>query len=181
MKGAVDYQKLPGSGFPRGSWIRAVGGSSRSYLGDDHLLVVDRPSPVNEVYRRFPYADIEAIGIVRTKGYAGRLALLIAMVGLGVYGLTLVSFLWVFLGTIFTLGFGITLLVDLIKGPKARTIVRTRVQEAELASANRWRAAQKTLALLEPRIQGAQPVVTPAEPTFGESPEATPLNDPEAG
>ena len=52
--------------------------------------------------------------------------------------------------------FGVILLVEMVKGPTARMLVRTRVQEAELASGNRRHAAEETLALLEPRIHAAQ-------------------------
>lgn len=143
------YEKLPGAGFCKGSFIKFFGGRSRTYLGKDHLLVVDAPSPWRESYKRFPYRDIEATAVVRTNRRVIRLACLAFFI--------LCLFLAGVSNPVFPLLFLILIVREFVKEePAARTMIRTRVQEAELGSCNRWRAAMKTLALLEPRILAAQ-------------------------
>ena len=149
------YEKLPGAGFCNGSFIK-FGGLSKTYLGQDHLLVVDAPSYVRENYKRIPYRDIEAIAVVRTLNFGRRLTSIIFLLALAVFAIVSGNIVVRFLAQVFSILFGILLVYELVKGPAARTMIRTRVQEAELGSCNRWRAAMKTLALLEPRILAAQ-------------------------
>ena len=149
------YEKLPGAGFCKGSFIK-FGGLSKTYLGKDHLLVVDSPSYVRESYKRIPYRDIEAIAVIRTFNFGMRLTFIIFLLALAVFAIVSGNIVVRYLAQAFSILFGILLLYELVKGPAARTIIRTRVQEAELGSCNRWRAAMKTLALLEPKILAAQ-------------------------
>lgn len=149
------YEKLPGAGFCKGSFIK-FGGLSKTYLGKDHLLVVDAPSYVRENYKRIPYRDVEAIVVVRTLDFGRRITFIIFLLALAVFAIVSGNIVVRFLGQAFGVLFGILLLYEMVKGPAARTVIRTRVQEAELGSCNRWRAAMKTLALLEPKILAAQ-------------------------
>lgn len=149
------YEKLPGAGFCKGSFLK-FGGLSKTYLGKDHLLVVDASSYVREIYKRIPYRDVEAIVVVRTLDFGKRLIFIILPLAIAVFAMNSESIVTRFLGQAFGVLFGIWLLYELVKGPAARTMIRTRVQEAELGSCNRWRAAMKTLALLEPKILAAQ-------------------------
>lgn len=155
MAAQKSYEKLPGAGFCNGSFIK-FGGLSKTYLGQDHLLVVDAPSYVRENYKRIPYRDIEAIAVVRTLNFGRRLTSIIFLLALAVFAIVSGNIVVRFLAQAFSILFGILLVYDLVKGPAARTMIRTRVQEVELGSCNRWRAAIKTLALLEPRILAAQ-------------------------
>ncbi len=156
MASQKSYEKLPGAGVCKGSFIKS-GGRSRTYLGEDHLLVVNAPSPWRESYKRFPYRDIEAIAVVRTRRRVTRLVFFIPCLFLA--GVPNAVGRFGFLGEamgMFPLLFLILIVREFVKGPAARTVIRTRVQEAELGSCNRWRAAMKTLALLEPKILAAQ-------------------------
>lgn len=155
MAAQKSYEKLPGAGFCKGSFIK-FGGLSKTYLGKDHLLVVDTHSYVREIYKRIPYRDIEAIAVVRTLNFGRRLTSIIFLLVLAVFAILSGNIVIRFLAQAFSILLGILLLYDLVKGPTARTMIRTRVQEAELGSCNRWRAAMKTIALLEPRIWAAQ-------------------------
>lgn len=155
MASQKSYEKLPGAGFCKGSFIK-FGGLSKTYLGKDHLLVVDTHSYVRENYKRIPYRDIEAIAVVRTLNFGWRLTSIIFLLALAVFAIVSGNIVVRFLAQAFSILLGILLLYELVKGPAARTVIRTRVQEAELGSCNRWRAAMKTIALLEPRILAAQ-------------------------
>lgn len=155
MAAQKSYEKLPGAGFCKGSFIK-FGGLSKTYLGKDHLLVVDAFSYVREIYKRIPYRDVEAIVVVRTLDFGKRLIFIILPLAIGVFAMNSEGIVVRFLGQAFSILFGVLLVYELVKGPAARTMIRTRVQEAELGSCNRWRAAMKTIALLEPRILAAQ-------------------------
>jgi hypothetical protein len=158
MEGQHDYKKLPGAGFRRRSFSRVAGGASHTYLGKDHLLVVERPAPGVEDYRRLPLADIETIVVAPTRN--GYVSLFVAsLLILGAVWLTLTGApVGTGLGVIIAVLVSVFLIGELIKGPTARTLVRTQVQEIELASCNRQRAARKTLKIIEPLILAAQRV-----------------------
>lgn len=171
MSSVTEYQKLPGAGFCKGSMFLNVGAPSRSFASEDHLLIVDSQGPALERYRRLPWADIEAITMVRTNEFLFKLVIHLSGTVIGL-GLILSDGLFaVFAGWVFCTLFGIAVLIELAKGPTARTRIRTRVQEVELGSCNRWRAATKTLALIEPRIQAAQ------DSEKASSPPETPVSD----
>ena len=117
---------------------------------------MDASSYVRGNYKRIPYRDIEAIAVVRTLNFGRRLTSIIFLLALAVFSIVSGNIVIRFLAQVFSILFGILLLYEMVKGPTARTMIRTRVQEAELGSCNRWRSAMKTIALLEPRILAAQ-------------------------
>ncbi len=80
------YTKLPGSGYASGTRIKVAGRPSSSYLGSDHLLVVDYPAPGQESYRRFPYRDVESIVIARRSGFGMRIGMVTLVVLLSAVG-----------------------------------------------------------------------------------------------
>ena len=151
-----NYVKLPGSGYGKRSLARVAGGTSRTYLGPDHLLVVERPAPGIENYRRLPFYNIETIIVAPTRSF---------YVNISVVGVLLIGPIFMLFsdstavngfGIVFCLILGLFLIVELFKGPSARTIVRTSVQEIELGSCSRHRSARKTLELIESKILAAQ-------------------------
>ncbi|HEY3855496.1 MAG TPA: hypothetical protein VGO67_13985 [Verrucomicrobiae bacterium] len=164
-KAPKEYSRLPGRGV-RGSGFRLFS-SSRAvctlWMGRDHLLLVDRTG-YTESYKRFYFADIQAIVIRRTSSATTT----IAVTG----SLALGIFAWAFsisdmAGriTLFILGglFALIALHGLWLGPSCVTHIQTAVQTDQLAAWNRIRAARKGLAVLRPKLQETQGTVPPEE------------------
>ncbi len=132
---------------------------SAVFLRPDHLLEVRHYGYV-ERYQRFPYRNIQALVIQRTR--AGRLlhaalgAAVLAWIGLSMWmhRLAMPS------GAIFFAGLaGVTGMLSLFHaamGPTCRCQVQTAVQTAELRSLRRLRHARAALAMLSPRIAAVQ-------------------------
>jgi hypothetical protein len=149
------YQRLPGSGG--GGFQRC-----RLWLGPDHLLQV-ASTPVGERYKRFYFADIQALILRRSRSglWWGIVWLAItALHGVPVFfgvepeGL-------IFLGTSGGICLLIALLV-LIRGRSCFCTIRTAVQTEELPSLRRLGTARKVLVRLRPLIEAAQTTATPA-------------------
>ena len=141
---------------------------SALFLCPDHLLAVRHYGYV-ERYQRFPYRNIQALVIQRTRN--GRLlhvalaAVTLAWLGLAV----LMHRLYIPPGAIFFTGLaGVTVLMTFFHaamGPTCRCHVQTAVQTAEMPSLRRLRHARAALAALAPQIaevQGSLPEDFPA-------------------
>ena len=170
MAAERSYIKLPGSGYERGSRIKVAGRPTRSYLGPDHLLVVDYPAPGQESYRRVPYRDVESLTIARRSGFGVRITIVTLVVLLSAIGTFQANLFVTVMSWVLVVPFGIILILELIKGPLSRTLIRTRVQEVELASCGRWRSGNQALALIEERILSAQQDPASAVPLGGGDP-----------
>jgi hypothetical protein len=143
------YRLLPGAGT-RGSH------RVRLWQGPDHLLFV-ASSALGERYKRFYFADIQAIVIRKTAGWLGWIIFLLAAASLcGLAGFKVSETagrvaMFSVSGTLF-----IILVVHAALGPTCRCVIRTAVQTEELPSLKRVRNADKVLALIRPLIESAQ-------------------------
>ncbi|MFH2098195.1 MAG: hypothetical protein ABIJ95_01700, partial [Pseudomonadota bacterium] len=119
------------------------------YLGPDHLLSVISQG-FEERYRRFPLADIQAMGATRTQGGTvglaadGLIALLFALAAFETDG-GLSIFLWVMAAP-----FALAIPILLWLGPTCTFYVQTSVQRTRLPAVKRFR---KALAVME-RVGG---------------------------
>jgi hypothetical protein len=143
------YQKLPGVGVRGANRVRL-------WQGPDHLLYVASTS-YGERYKRFYYADIQAIVIRKTAGWMGwiiTLLILTALCGLAAVEITDPGGR----GTMFVIAavFFIILAIHASLGPTSRCVIRTAVQTEEMPSLNRVRKAEKVLARIRPLIEAAQ-------------------------
>lgn len=155
-----EYRRLPGRGLRQIGRIPLARTSSRLYLGPDHLLSIDS-SGYAEQYRRFYYADIQAILIRKTD--LGRtwnfvwsvLALVSGLLALGVGFAAAIVFASVSAASV------LSLLINLARGPTCQAHLRTAVHLEEMPSVNRLPIARKVLAAVKPRIEEAQGVLAP--------------------
>jgi hypothetical protein len=173
------YQRLPGTGYRRlaPGWVIVLlffvigifalllrGRRVRLYLGEDHLLSVEWDGG-KEYYKRFRYADIQALTVRRTLD--GRTFNIVAG------GLTvLLSVLALLVGadagamTFFLVLAAVALLIligNLISGPTCQVHLRTAVQVEELVSLGRLKHAESALSRLRERIIATQGAVPAAE------------------
>jgi hypothetical protein len=143
-----EYTRLPGRG-------RGFLGSSRLWLGPDHLLAVEGRG-YSESYRRFYYRDIQAIVICRTHRWlvtSGLLALVLAPVVASFFSVS-AEFrpFWAVPGAALLLIF----LGNLIPGPTCAGRIMTGVQTASLPSLRRLRAARRAIERIRERVEQAQ-------------------------
>lgn len=143
------YQRLPGAGA-RG--LQRV----RLWQGPDHLLFV-ASSALGERYKRFYFADIQAIVIRKTAGWLAWGIVLLVLSGL--FGWGAIANQGNPEGTVTTTLTGvfvIILIVHAALGPTCRCVIRTAVQTEVLPSLKRVRDADKVLARIRPLIESAQ-------------------------
>jgi hypothetical protein len=171
MQPAISYKRLPGAAS---TWT----GYHRLWLGPDHVLHV-KTTTMNESYRRFFFADIQAITVRRTNlgkyfnaGFGG-VFLLFALIGAQVPAP----------GWIVLLSFGapflMLLLANTALGPTCATYVRTAVQNERVPALSRVRAANRFLERVRPLVAQAQgPATRPAAET--PLPEPSPPEEPPA-
>ena len=152
---ATNYKRLPGAA---NTWT----GYHRLWLAADHVLEV-RTTTVNEGYRRYFFADIQAVTLRRTS-----LGLYLNMV----FGALLLAFGLVALqvpvpGSYVVLGLGtpflILLLANVILGPTCVTHIRTAVQNERVPALSRVRTTTRFLGRVRPLILEAQPAAAPPE------------------
>lgn len=142
---------------------RVLGGSSRLWAADDHVLLVTS-NLYTETYRRFRLEDIQALVITERPSQAvlqySVLALLCAFMLVFVLAATSVAGRTA-LAILFT-PFVIASLVDILRGPRARCTLVTAVTQLELPPVSRLRVAEKLVAELAPAIDALQGSI-PAE------------------
>lgn len=158
-KTAKLYTRLPGTGSSSFQRIRL-------WLGPDHLLLVGS-SFVGERYRRFYFADIQAIVICQTATWVvSAIIILIAALAAGAGALVpnldpVLRWIFIGIGAFFLL----VLFVHLYLGQTCLCQVRTAVQTEPLPSLRRLRDARAVLARLRPLIEAAQASATTAPQT----------------
>ena len=191
------YQRLPGTGYKRlvplwvvvlvvvvffFFWILALllrGRRVQLWLGNDHLLSVEWDG-AREYYKRFRYADIQAVTMRKTKeGLAwsivfGWMIAFFAAIALSAGQPETKVLFWV-VTAMFTAG----LIYNLAAGPTCECHLRTAVQTEPMPSLNRIRRAEKALGMLRERIVETQGEVghdeIPARmmQLYGSNPEAS--------
>ena len=164
-KTPTEYQRLPGRGMRVEGFRLAA--FSRSFctlwLGEDHLLLVDRTS-FTETYKRFYFRDIQAVIIRKTikaavwTGILVFLAFLFFIWALAVENMPGRVTLWIFFGF-----FAIFAFVNLIVGPTCVAHIKTPVQTEQLPSWTRLRTARKGMERIRPKILEAQGAYFPDE------------------
>jgi len=147
---------------------RRLGGAWRMLLlAPDHLLLISN-GIISQSYKRFYFADIQALLLQRTRWGAVKNVLLgfltLDMLVFVIAGLALD---WhpaamIVTGTI-GLIFGAALLVNWIKGPTCACYVQTAVQNERIYSLNRVKMALKVFAVLREAIEAVQGALTDGE------------------
>jgi len=150
-------------------WLFSVtlGTTQTIWLGTDHLLCATNMLGISEERKHIRYRDIQALSAVRTQGWHWWTAFF------------LLAFLppcilaaWPFSGTDFAIRilwaslafpFGISLILNLLRGPTCRIKLTTAVQTIDLSSLSRWRRGLRALALLKSRIEEAQGRASPED------------------
>src|SRR5215207_7894328 len=151
----VTYQRLPGAGSNGFLYVRL-------YRGQDHLLQV-ASSGFTETYKRFYFADIQAIVLQQTM--TGRIGNVI----LGGLALTffLISLAAEGAGSIVVASIGVICLVLLasnaLAGPTCICHVSTAVQRQKLGSLGRVRRARAVVEALRPEILRQQEAISREE------------------
>jgi hypothetical protein len=150
---------------------RTPGGYTQLWLAHDHLLLLTN-SRFSEEYKRFSFADIQAIVVTQLPS---QLVLQIVMLLAALAWMSL----WFAVDSKFakwtfeiTGAFALLWpLVDIARGPRCRCFLRTRVSGEFLPPVSRIKTADNFLALIRPVIESVQgpliaPVVleSPAEP-----------------
>jgi hypothetical protein len=149
------YRKLPG----RGSGVISI---ATLWEGDSHLLLVTS-CPSGESYRRFFYADIQAMILRRTSRWKITNIIL---------GLVLLAAAAPFLATLQRPGetavlvvAGIVaglcaffLLLNTLLGPTCTLYIQTPIRCEQLPIVRRERQARRVLARLQPLVTAAQPL-----------------------
>ena len=150
MNTGTPYRRLPGS---KGLILRR-----RLWLGPDHLLLV-RSNVLSEEYRRFYFADIEALVVAEVESPArfyGAVLSVIAVVltiGLAAADHAITA---VLCGLI-----GIGLAVYTFTRPVVRCTLQTRVSREFLPTLKRLETARRVVAMLRTEIENAQGVLPP--------------------
>ncbi len=166
-------------------------GSASYWLGTDHLLVVILNGYV-ENYRRFMFADIQAVVVRKSRlqyayGFGSALLAISCLLGLlNVLGAQSPGRL----STAGQVGVGVLALLTLVfvglvvgnwaLGPTCVVHLRTAVQTTTLPHLTRWRKAQKLIGELSPLVMRAQGwQAEPEEPT--QAPAQGPMQGESAG
>ena len=135
--------------------------------GDTHLLLV-RAWPSGESYRRFFFADIQAIILRRTNRR------LVVNIVLGVLLLLIAAPLlidiarssgetgWRVPGGVMAGLLLVLMLVNSLRGPSCTLSIQTALQCERISTIRRLRRARQILARIQPRIAAAQNIAEPA-------------------
>jgi len=134
--------------------------SNRLYLGENHLLL-STGAGFHEEYKRFPFADIQAL-IIRQTRRRDFINILFALcilgsVLIGTIGFSL-STEWIWVSVWGTLAgiFLVFLAINHLLGEGCQFIIQTAVQKQRVSFVNRVREARRLLRILRPMIQEAQ-------------------------
>ena len=149
-----DYKRLPGTGQ------KFMSGRYTLWLGPDHLLHV-RSVTASEEYKRFAYADIQALMAFKShRGKFQNALLLVLMVIFGMIGYPMDFEGRATFGVI--IGFlALILLINISRGPTCRAYVQTAVQREELPSVGRFGTYRRMLQRIRPHIEAAQGQLDP--------------------
>ncbi len=153
---AKEYERLPGR---RRRWT----GSTRLWLGRDHLLIVLLQG-FTETYRRLYFRDIQSI-IVRQTKRTRALAILFGFATLNLAATQALGagpVLRAFWGFLSALLYGVFAL-HWLRGPTCVCHLRTVLQVVELSSLHRLRTARRALSRIRPAIALAQGMLSREE------------------
>jgi len=174
------------SAFRKISRVSSLTGGTKWYLSDDCLLAAKRVMYAVE-YRRFYLHDLESIVVWPSRTWVWRLTvpgLLLILIGFAFSRLDFTT------GVIFgVLGLGWSAL-ELVRGPTAKSRIRTTGASVDLLLVKRTRGARKVLAKINAAVratrdafvQPAAPVtspepVRPSSPSTSEDSAAAPIAD----
>lgn len=151
-----DYTRLPGAAH---SFLGF--GRSRLWLGNDHILLIQRRGYVED-YKRFYFRDIRSIVIQKTftsvvincaAGFLLATSVLFHSLGVIHWG-------WDPIGHVFmgipTIGFFLILLANLIMGATCLTKLVTAVHSVSIPSMNRLRSSLRVVNILRQKIEAVQ-------------------------
>lgn len=160
MAGEKEYQRMPGG---RGV---SLAGRRSLWRAADHLLYLNYRG-FTEEYRRFYFADIQAIYFRKTaagkylNALAGGIAFLFAIwavLGWKVQGWETWAVVMVL---VFAAIFVVFLILNIAMGPTCKFYLRTAVQLQYIPSIRRTRAARKAINIIQPLIEAAQGTLSP--------------------
>jgi hypothetical protein len=163
------YKRLPGKGARKGRIITPPFSRCSLYLGDDHILAVDNHS-FSEDYRRFYFADIQAIITRKTRGGAVWSIVLAFMIACSLAAALFLEkesiriFSWSLSGAFLAI-----LLINILRGPSCICHILTAVQEDQLPSLHRLRLALRVIDILRLAIEKVQGRLSPEEVTIHQS------------
>jgi hypothetical protein len=149
------YTRLAGGGHRRGVGA-SIFSRCRLYLGNDHLLALET-SGFTENYRRFFFADIQAIVTIRTKKW-NRLNIILPVIVIAWFFLSVLvdagpaRVSLTLIGAIFLVAF----MYHLLRGPTCDCYVITAVQKEHLPSLGRIRLAIRVITILTRSIEAVQ-------------------------
>ena len=143
------YRRLPGMGS-------AGMQRYRLWLAPDHLLQV-ASTALGEHYKRFYFADIQALVVRRTIGWIVGIVVCLLLTALFAAFILTVDETAGRIALAVVAGIFLAILgIHLALGPTCAVTVRTAVQSEQLYSLRRLRTAHKVLARLRPLIEEAQ-------------------------
>lgn len=160
MARVKEYVRLPGG---RGV---TLAGRRSLWRGADHLLYLSYRG-FTEEYRRFYFADIQAIYYRKTaggkvlNGFMGGIAVLFALVAFLGWKVQQWEMWGVVTVAVFAAIFVLFLVANLLMGPTCKCFLRTAVQLQYLPSIRRVRHARKAIQIIQPLIETVQGVLSP--------------------
>ncbi|MCI0613827.1 hypothetical protein L0244_12655 [bacterium] len=156
MKPPNEYKRLPGTGHAFLGF-----GRSSLWLGEDHIMLIQRRGYVEE-YKRFYFRDICTIVIQKTGLYLALNAITIALLSgfLFLHFLGIIRWHWdrsehIALA-IPSASLLLILLVNTVKGPTCLTKLGTAVHAVNIPSMNRLRSSLRIVARLRKKIEETQ-------------------------
>ncbi len=156
MKAKSDYIRLPGAGHSAAGF-----GRSKLWLGDDHVLLIQRRGYVED-YKRFYFRDIRAIVIRKTIvfhsiNFAAGFLLLACLL---LHFLGVKEWHWDPIGHVFmgipTAALFLAILANVILGDTCSTKLTTAVHTVFIPSMNRLRSSLRVVNILRQKIEVVQ-------------------------
>ncbi len=138
---------------------RRVGGYSQLWVAPDHILLVNS-SRFSEEYKRFAFSDIQTIVVTELPSniVPQIVMILAALAWMSLWFAVDSRFLkW----TIEVIGAFALLwpIVDIVRGPRSRAFLHTRVSRELLEPVNRMKTALDFLETIRPRVEAVQGVL----------------------
>jgi len=167
----------------RGSRGASLASYHSLWAGDDHLLSVTNTYG-NESYKKYYFAEIQALVSHRTSGWTaanitlGALAAFFLLPAIVLYwnGTTDTAIaLTVFAGILLIIFF-----INLLAGPTAKLCIQTATSYDRLAGVARQRKARKVIAQIAPLVHQAQQglLSQPATPSEAGAPASAAIDEP---
>lgn len=157
-----EYNRLPGSGLKRGSFLTLSGIRASMWTGEDHLLCL-YSTGLSEDYKRFYYRDIQAITTQQTPHYKTQIVILVLLSMVLAYPSIALSGTPATIFMIMTGLFMAFLIVHVLRGPTCSCYLYTAVSKEELPSLNRLKNAITSLSIISPLIEEVQGRLRPED------------------